>query len=175
MLASLCSVTAQEVAPFPPAPDDVSSLATLVGDSEPGEKLVITGTVYQTDRKTPRPGFLLYIYQTDATGMYNRVDGNWQRPRLRGWVKTDRLGRYEIRTIKPGSYPRSNNPAHIHVIVKVGKSDPRWIDDFLFEGDPFLRGSDRELSGTQGTFSPVMRVSRDEQGRLLCRRDIVIP
>ncbi|MEX2088444.1 MAG: hypothetical protein WEB62_01690, partial [Bacteroidota bacterium] len=55
--------------------------------------------------KTPAAGVLLYVYQTDATGAYNNDDGSWQRPRINGWFRTDKNGRYEIRTIKPGSYP----------------------------------------------------------------------
>lgn len=90
VLALAGSTLAKEDAPFPPPPKDVSSVATLVSGSEPGEKLVVTGTVYKSDRKTPLPDFILYVYQTDATGMYNKADGNWQRPRIHGWVKTER-------------------------------------------------------------------------------------
>jgi len=170
-----CSAYSQETAPYPPAPADVSNVATLVSNDEPGERLVINGTVYQSDGRTPLSGFVLYLYQTDATGVYNKTDRKWWRPRIRGWVKTDKDGRYEIRTIKPGSYPGSRNPAHIHVIVKTEVNEPDWIDDYLFEGDPFLTDKDRHRMESDGRFSPVMRLVRDQDGTLRCARDIRIP
>jgi len=165
----------QEEAPFPPPPANVSSIATMTSEDEPGERLVISGIVYEVNGMTPLRGFVLYLYQTDASGVYNKTDRNWQRPRIRGWVRTDNDGKYEIRTIKPGSYPRSRNPAHIHVIVKLPGNEPEWIDDFLFEGDQFLSDEDRKRMDRDERFSPVMRVARDEKGILHCARNIRIP
>ncbi len=162
-----------EDAPFPPPPANVSSVVTLVSDGEPGEKLVVRGTVFKEDGKTPYDGFILYLYQTDATGRYNKEDGYWGRPRIRGWIKTDKNGSYEIRTIKPGSYPGSRNPAHIHIIVKLPGQDPDWIDDFLFEGDPFLDPKDVKKSLEEKNFSHIVRAEKRD-GVLRCRRDIRI-
>ncbi len=164
----------QEVAPYPPAPAGVSSVTTLVTKDEPGEKLVITGTAYKADGKTVYAGLVIYLYQTDATGVYNTADGNWQRPRIRGWIKTDDKGRYEIRTIKPGSYPRSRNPAHIHAIVRLPGEKPKWIDDFLFEGDEFLSERDVQRAANSGRFSNIMKATVDRDGTLRCTRDIVM-
>ncbi|MBX2989818.1 MAG: hypothetical protein KF749_01475 [Bacteroidetes bacterium] len=164
----------QEAAPYPPAPDNVLSVTTLVAKDEPGAKLVITGTAYKADGKTVYPDLVIYLYQTDATGVYNTADGNWQRPRIRGWVKTDDKGRYEIRTIKPGSYPRSRNPAHIHAIVRLPDEKPKWIDDFLFEGDEFLSERDVQRAAKSGTFSNIMKATIDNDGTLRCTRSIVI-
>ena len=165
---------AQEEAPFPPSPGNVSPIATLVSDDEPGERLVITGNVYGADGRTPLPGFVLYLYETDASGVYNKTDRKWWRPRIRGWIRTDEDGRYEIRTIKPGSYPGSRNPAHIHVIAKIEGSEPDWLDDFLFEGDPFLSDKDLKRFESEGRFSPVMKIVRDTTGVLHCTRDFKI-
>lgn len=164
----------QEEAPYPPPPAGVSSVTTLVTKDEPGDRLVITGTVYKADGKTAFPSLVIYLYQTDATGVYNTADGNWQRPRIRGWVKTDEKGRYEIRTIKPGSYPRSRNPAHIHAIIRLPGEKPKWIDDFLFEGDEFLPERDVQRAANSGTFSNIMKATVDSDGTLRCTRDIVM-
>ena len=164
----------QEKAPYPPAPSDASSVATMTSNDEPGEQLVINGIVYEADGRTPISGFVLYLYQTDSSGVYNKTDRSWQRPRIHGWVRTDNDGKYEIRTIKPGSYPGSRNPAHIHAIVKLAGSEAEWIDDFLFEGDPFLSSKDRKRIENEGRFSPVMSIERDEKGVLRCKRDIKI-
>ena len=165
---------AQEEAPYPPAPKDVSSIAKVVSDNEPGERLVITGTVYRSDKKTPYGGIVLYFYQTDATGVYNKTNGSWQQPLIRGWVKTDPKGRYEIHTVKPGSYPGSRNPAHIHVTVRLQGERSRWLDDFLFEGDPFLRSEDVNKSAKAGSHSNVMRMTKDKDNVVHCVRDLSI-
>ncbi len=170
----VCLTRAQEEAPYPPAPGDVSSIASVVSENEPGDKLVITGTVCKSDRKTPYGEVVLYFYQTDATGVYNKTNGSWQQPRIRGWVKTDPKGRYEIRTVKPGSYPGSRNPAHIHVIVGIPGEKPRWLDEFLFEGDPFIPREDIRKFAQAGSFSSIMKIIKDEKNVLRCVRDVII-
>jgi protocatechuate 3,4-dioxygenase beta subunit len=62
---------------------NVPSIATIADDSEPGERLVLTGTVFGHDGK-PREGVTVHAYQTDAKGLYRRKP--WGRPRLRGWA-----------------------------------------------------------------------------------------
>lgn len=164
----------QETPPLPERPATIGSSVTIGGEKEPGERLVITGRVYRTDRKAPAAGVLLYIYQTDASGVYNHEDGSWQKPRLNGWFRTDQEGRYEIRTIKPGSYPRGRNPAHIHLVIAPESGPARWLDAFLFEGDPFLSADDRQRSSRSGTFSDVMKIRKEKDGLLRCERDIIL-
>ncbi|MEX2115881.1 MAG: intradiol ring-cleavage dioxygenase [Bacteroidota bacterium] len=161
----------QEEAPFPQAPQKVSSVATITEKGEPGEPLRITGKVFRSDKKTPYAGLVLYIYQTDASGVYNKTDNYYGRPRLYGWVKTDEQGNYEIHTIKPGSYPRRKEAAHIHVTAKVPGSPARWLDSFLFSGDPNLSSADREHPQKQGRFSYVLVTSRTSDGTLIGSRD----
>ena len=165
---------AQQEAPFPPAPSTVSSTVSLVSESEEGNRLVISGTVFRSDGKTLYPDLVVYLYQTDATGVYNKSDRSWKRPRLHGWIKTGKNGKYEIRTIKPGSYPGSRNPAHIHAIVRLPNEDAKWIDDFLFDGDPYLGKDDHSRFAEKGSFSSIMKATRDASGILHCVRDIRI-
>lgn len=164
----------QEAPPFPQPPSDVSARAVITTPDEPGSRMVLRGTVFRADGTTPYPGFLLYLYQTDDTGVYNRASGSWREPRLRGWVKTDAQGKYEIRTIKPGSYPGSTNPAHIHVIVRINDAPPQWIGDFLFEGDPFLNDRDIRASAERGKFGNIIKLTRGKDGILTGVRDIRI-
>lgn len=166
-------LSAQDRAPFPDPPEKVSSSSMLVTKDEPGEPLTIVGTVYKADGKTPYADLIMYVYQTDITGVYNKQDGNWQRPRIHGWVQTDEKGKYKIRTIKPGSYPRGRNPAHIHAIVKLPGESAKRIDDFLFEGDPYLTAELKDKSSL-GSFSPVMKTYKEKDGMMVGVRDIVI-
>lgn len=169
------SLSAQEQAPFPVPPKNLTHRATLAQESEPGEPMIIKGIVFRADGKTRYGGLVLYLYQTDATGVYNEVDGSWQRPRLHGWLQTDSAGNYTIRTIRPGSYPRGRNPAHIHMTIRYTNGQTRWLDDFHFEGDPFLSETDLRRSENKGFFSQIMKVIRQEDGLLFARRDLVIP
>jgi catechol 1,2-dioxygenase len=84
--------------------------AKLVGDSEPGERLMLGGTVYGEDCRTPLPFTFLEIWQADDAGMYDKKQpGNFAEPsppfHLRGILMANEQGRYEIETIVPGSYP----------------------------------------------------------------------
>lgn len=165
----------QAEVPFPDPPPDVTETAMLAPANEPGERVIITGTMFRADGKTPYVGLVMYLYQTDARGLYHNADRNQQRPRLRGWVKTNTRGRYTIHTIKPGSYPGSRNPAHIHAIVRPPGEQGKWIDDFLFDGDPYLREQDVRRYANKGSFSCIVKMTKEQDGTLRGERNIVVP
>lgn len=149
----------------------------LAGPDEPGERLVLTGTVSASDGETPVPGVLVYAYHTDLTGRYTKrgdETGNGRRHgRLRGWLVTDERGRYRIDTIRPGGYPGSTEPAHIHMTVRPPGGEERWIDSVEFVDDPRLTAAHRtrrEGRGGSGIVEPV----RGEDGVWRARRDVVL-
>lgn len=149
---------------------------TLSCFNEPGPKLYISGIVYKNDGKTPAGNVVLYFYQTDQTGVYPKRGGEKGYARehgyLRGWLRTNSKGEYHIYTLRPGSYPNSRNPAHIHIVVKEPGIQPYWIEDFLFEDDPYLAGSgenSRKPRGGSGVLSPVKK-----DGLLVAIRDIYL-
>src|SRR6267143_3769065 len=43
----------------------------IVSDKEPGDPLIITGTIYLPDGHTPMEGATLWVYHTDATVHYS--------------------------------------------------------------------------------------------------------
>jgi protocatechuate 3,4-dioxygenase beta subunit len=144
----------------------------LAPKDEPGEPLIVSGTAYGADGKTPLPGVLIYVYHTDAEGYYRKGSNSSDNPRLKGWMKTNAEGKYEFRTIKPGSYPGSRNPAHIHAKVTVPGHAEQWIDEFHFEGDPFLDEREVKRESAKGRFSSVMSMQRGADGVIRCVRDI---
>jgi catechol 1,2-dioxygenase len=82
----------------------------LANDGEPGERLILTGTVFASDCHTPLPNTIIEIWQADALGSYDKKrPGDFTEPampfNLRGMLLTDARGRYEIETIVPGAYP----------------------------------------------------------------------
>jgi len=157
------------------APKELSWTTALTDDKEKGEPLIVTGTIYKPDGKTPAPGVCLYVYQTDSEGLYSRGSGNGNGSRhgkLRGWMRTGIDGRYEFRTVKPGPYPGGGNPAHIHATLTGDKIEENYIEDFLFEGDQFLPNGAAELNRRQGRFNPILRLAKDAKGVWRANRDL---
>jgi protocatechuate 3,4-dioxygenase beta subunit len=56
----------------------------IVSDQEPGEPLIVSGTIYSPDGKQPLPGITLYVYQTDATGRDSTSGGDNRGTRTTG-------------------------------------------------------------------------------------------
>ena len=61
-----CEVIYKSPVPF----ERLSWVDTLPDFNEKGPKLVLSGTVYQSNGTTPAPGVVIYIYHTDQTGHY---------------------------------------------------------------------------------------------------------
>jgi protocatechuate 3,4-dioxygenase beta subunit len=146
---------------------------TIPGPNEPGQPLVVTGTIVGSDGRTPLANMRLSVYHTDNEGYYARPVDDPRRARLRGSLVTDESGRYEIRTIWPGHYPGGGNPRHIHTHLAGSDVPEHWIDSFLFERDPFLRSDDERRSRDAGTrFAFVLPMTRGADGVIRCARDI---
>ena len=147
---------------------------SICSDKEPGEPLIVSGTIYTPDGRTPMEGINLFIYQTDATGVYTTSGGDNRNTRLHGAMRTNAEGRYEFRTIKPGSYPGSTNAAHIHAYVSGPGYPEYWIDEFIFDDDKFVSDEQRRRASSMGSFAPVLKLTRGSDGILRGVRDIKI-
>lgn len=124
-------------------PENISAVDTSLAWYDNGQKLLITGTVFNLDGRTPAPNVIIYYYQTDATGYYPVRKGLDKRVKnhgsIRGWVKTDNQGKYSIYTLRPASYPNSSEPAHIHILIKEPNiNNEYYIDDFVFDDDQLV-------------------------------------
>jgi len=124
-------------------PAKISSVETSPGWNEPGQKLIVTGTVFQLDGKTPAPDVVIYYWQTDYTGHYTPTDDMDERTKrhghIRGWVKTDAEGKYTIKTIRPAPYPDDVLPAHIHLSIKEPDVENEYYtDEINFDDDQLL-------------------------------------
>ncbi len=115
--------------------------------------LAVSGVVFDAEGK-PASGVIIYIYHTDTTGVYPKKgkEEGWARRHgyLRGWMKTNEKGEYKFFTLRPGSYPGSNTPAHIHATIKEPGKTAYWIDDFVFDDDPFLTAEERRKCRNRG-------------------------
>ncbi|HEX8070777.1 MAG TPA: hypothetical protein VF546_12550 [Pyrinomonadaceae bacterium] len=168
--APAASARAQDWAGAADAPKELSWRTTITAAHEPGEPLLMSGTIYEPDGRTPARGVLLFVYHTDATGYYNQP--NRLPARLRGWMRTGADGRYEFRTIKPGPYPGRTDPAHIHATLTRADYPEYWIDSYWFAGDPRITTAKlAQLSG-RGGFDPIVKLTPDGQGGWRGGRDI---
>ena len=109
----------------------------------------------------------MYPKRSDETGNARR------HGYLRGWLRTDSAGRYRIETIRPGTYPSRDEPAHIHMTVTPPGGDEAWIDSILFEDDPLVTPAHRARLENRGG-PGIVRVARDASGVLSATRDITL-
>lgn len=157
--------------------ENLSWETTIPDDTEPGEPTIISGIVYQTDGSTPAEGVILYVYHTNAEGVYPKRgdEKKWARRHgyLRGWMKTDADGRYRFTTIRPATYPSNTEPAHIHIILKERKRQEYWIDAYHFEGDPLLT-EEQTFNRQQRGDSGIIPLVLNEKGVWIGVRNIVL-
>lgn len=152
-------------------PDTVSWRTAFPVSKDDGEPIVISGTVYKADAKTPAPNVLIYFYHTDKFGVYGR-SGQHQHGRFRGWMLTDDRGRYEFTSIRPASYPNSTQSQHVHMTITGTNFQEDWIDSILFEGDPLITQRERAWSGRRGGFDPIVTLQPGKDGIMRAVRDI---
>jgi protocatechuate 3,4-dioxygenase, beta subunit len=160
-------------------PSNLNNVMTIAGKDENGEKLVVSGTIFKADGKTPYPGVLLYAYHTDSKGYYSKsgkeTGAQKWHGRLHGWCKTDAKGYYEIRSIRPAPYPSNTMPAHIHIAVKEpGNKEPYYISDIVFKDDKlvneqYLKSIQSMVGGTG-----VVNVTKSQSGIWVGKRDILL-
>ncbi|MEQ1604337.1 MAG: twin-arginine translocation signal domain-containing protein [Pyrinomonadaceae bacterium] len=144
-------------------PDTVSWKTAFTTTPEDGKPIVISGTVFRPDGKTPAPNTLIYFYHTDKFGIYGR-EGQPRHGRFRGWMLTDAKGRYELASIRPASYPNSTISQHVHMTVTGTDFREDWIDSILFEGDRFITAREREQTGQRGGFEPIVKLVMGSDG-----------
>ena len=150
---------------FDGIPDQMNSRARITLKSEPGAPMVVVGKVLNSNGQ-PQAGIVVYAYQTNSEGIYPELqtvrDPETRRQgTLRNWVKTDSSGRYAFDTIRPGSYPNSDIPEHIHFHIIEPGCSTYYIDDIMFRDDPKLTPKQiRRIAknrGGNGISTPVKR------------------
>ena len=119
------------------SPAAAPSTGRVAPQGEPGTPLHVSGLVVGSGG-APISGASLYVYQTDREGYYGvkPVSDN-RNPRLKLFLRSDARGAWSFDTIKPGSYPDSRVPPHIHFEVSAPGHAPK-IFEIVFEGDPFV-------------------------------------
>lgn len=158
-------------------PGALREMAELAGDDEPGERMVLMGTVFAAAGGAAVPGVVIYAHHTDHEGLYSRggAESIWSRRHglLRGWARTDDQGRYYFRTIKPAPYPDGTMPAHVHLFVVEPGRPPYYIDDVVFAGEAGVDAAYRANCENRGG-SGIVELWRDTAGVRHAQRDITL-
>lgn len=157
------------------APPAAPASGDVAGPDEPGDRLEVSGVVYAADGRTPIPGASVYVYQTDARGYYRPDDAMGNRnPRLMALLRTDGQGHYWYRTIRPGSYPGTRVPRHIHYEV-TADGHGRRVFEIVFEDDPLVSAQVRADAARPGSMYAVQTVRRGPDGIGRLTQDVVLP
>jgi len=153
-----------------------SAIDTLPGFLETEPKIKITGTVFERDAKTPAEDILLYIYHPNRDGIYepskNPIGWEKRHGQFRGWIKTEKNGKFTFYTFRPSPYPQVQESEHIHMYIKEPNTIPYYIDNYIFEDDPTLT-QDQIRSAKNRGGTGVIKLE-EQNGILTANRDIVL-
>jgi protocatechuate 3,4-dioxygenase beta subunit len=96
-----------------------------------------------------------------------------RNPRLMALLRTDAAGRYSFRTIRPGSYPGTSVPQHIHYEVAASGQGSR-IFEIIFEQDPNVTAEIRKQAAEPGSIYSLRRIEPGASGAGLVTQDVVL-
>jgi protocatechuate 3,4-dioxygenase, beta subunit len=180
-LAMLCGLTAApRAATAQNSPDDAAcqpprapqgdrvlpASLDLAAAGEPGERLELTLRL-RTPQGRPVQGPVVYVYHADASGEYRRAPDASGCFRfhgvLHGWARPNADGVVLVRSIRPGPYPRSTEPAHVHIVVQFPGQRGFYLNDLLFDDDPRLTPAVRAAQTMAGG-PGVVHATRNHRG-----------
>ncbi|AKU91502.1 dioxygenase [Vulgatibacter incomptus] len=127
--------------------------ASIASDDTPGDRVRVTGRVFDWKTKQPIAGAIIEAWQASTEGLYENQDPNQPDFNLRGRFRTDEDGTFELTALLPVPYPiptdgpvgellrtagrSAHRPAHIHVIV-MAPGHRTFVTQLFREGDPYL-------------------------------------
>lgn len=139
-----------------------------------GEPVTVTGRVADTAGAAVA-GATLDVWQTGGNGLYHAQDASQPDFNVCGVFTSEADGRFEIRTVKPHSYPvpvdgpagrllealgrHPMRPAHIHFIVSADGYRP-LVTQLFTAGDEYLASD--AVFGVKDSL--VVRYARDGEG-----------
>jgi protocatechuate 3,4-dioxygenase beta subunit len=143
---------------------------SMVSDDTEGQRVRITGRVYDLATAAPVAGATLDAWQAATNGFYENQDPDQPDHNLRGRFQTDEDGAFDLVALLPTPYPVPTNgpvgellrlakrqpcrPAHIHFIVSAPNYET-LVTQVFRNGDPIIDedpvfSADRNLIGEFG-------------------------
>jgi len=186
VLAALAATPRQSLGPFYPVDwtgDIDADLVRVTGAAARalGQVAYVSGRVTDVAGK-PLAGAKVEIWQCDANGRYHhsgdgggdrRLDAGFQG---RGRIRTDAVGAYRFRTIRPVAYP--GRTPHIHFKV-TAPGRPELVTQMYVAGEPgnasdFLLNSITDTRERERLIVRLDAADRLEAGALAGRFDLVM-
>ncbi len=159
-------------------PKNVSWETTIASEDVEGERLILEGTIYESDGKTPAKNVIIYAYHTNSNGVYkkkgNETGNGIRHGYLRGWAKTNSEGKYKFYTIKPAPYPNHTEPAHVHMTLKGDYFNEYWVNATWFKGDKIITKEMIDNLKRTGGFSNIVELKQNADGIWVGERNIII-
>jgi catechol 1,2-dioxygenase len=126
---------------------------SIASDDTIGDRVRITGRVYDLTTNAPVAGAILDVWQAGTNGLYENQDENQPDYNLRGRFEADEAGTFELVGLVPTPYPvptdgpvgrllrlakrQPNRPAHIHFIVSAPNYET-LITQVFCKGDDII-------------------------------------
>jgi catechol 1,2-dioxygenase len=126
---------------------------SVVSDDTTGDRVRITGRVYDLTTNAPIAGATLDVWQAATNGRYENQDENQPDYNLRGRFHADKAGTFELVALLPTPYPVPTNgpvgellrlakrqpyrPAHIHFIVSAPEHET-LVTQVFRKGDEII-------------------------------------
>ncbi len=155
----------------------LTAVDTLPDFDKAQKKLKLLGTIYRENGKTPAQDIILYIYHANKNGEYapGKDAKGWEKRHgyLRGWIKTDKSGKYTFYTQKPGAY--GSNLPHIHATILEPDGNYYWISAYKFPEDDSVTERKRakaKLNDKRGSLG--IMTFKEEDNFLVAERDIIL-
>ena len=141
-------------------PATIGHSSRIAVPDEPGIPMVLHGRIVNPDG-TPAAGAIVFAYQTDRTGLYDRREAGAHSWRLKGWARADADGRFTFETIRPGPYPGRRTPAHVHFTAFTPAGERYHAGEVRFDDDPLVAQQDRDASAQALEFGEVRPVRQE--------------
>jgi protocatechuate 3,4-dioxygenase beta subunit len=139
---------------YRPGAEVADSPATITRVDQGDDALMLGGRVTDASTGQPLPGALIDIWQTNQAGLYDDQDTEQPAGNLRGVVRCDDRGRYQVTTVIPGPYRiasmngpvyallnslgrHDNRPGHIHLRITAPGHQP-LVTMLFMAGDEWL-------------------------------------
>jgi alcohol dehydrogenase class IV/protocatechuate 3,4-dioxygenase beta subunit len=135
---------------------ELSDTPAVIARIDQGDDaLTLSGRVTDASTTAPLSGALIDIWQTNQAGLYDNQDPDQPPGNLRGVIRCDDQGHYQVRTVIPGPYRiasmngpvyallntlgrHDNRPGHIHLRITAPAHQPLTTMLFM-AGDAWLR------------------------------------
>ncbi len=143
----------------------------IVPPDSKGIPMLLKGTVFKPDEKTPLGGALIEVWQCDEKENYDNTSDDYK---FRGAWKTAADGKYKFETIVPIPYKVTDTmwrPAHVHFRVSTADYQD-LITQIYFKGDPYLE-EDTSAASPESQ-SRILEILKNKSGNHEVKFDILM-